>query len=168
MSTPAPDPFDLSTVPRNEAGFPLCFACQPRGGCRLGIERLMSGPGPFTAELTCPSDQQGGPAVAHGGWTASVLDEVLGHAAMNDRGRLTVTGRLTVDYVKPVPVGVPLLVTAQVGDTSGRRSTVDGELRLSASGALLARATGVFVARDRDHFARHSEWLAEQGRIRPA
>jgi catechol 2,3-dioxygenase len=55
-----------------------------------------------------------GPRLHHVGlWTAGVLDEVLGHVPIL-QGQLTVTGTLTVRFVKPVPIERPLEARAWV------------------------------------------------------
>jgi hypothetical protein len=51
--------------------------------CRLGIEHeTLNADRTVHSTLICPSDQEGGPQVAHGGWTAGVLDELSGHALL--------------------------------------------------------------------------------------
>jgi hypothetical protein len=50
---------------------------------------------------------------------------------------------------------------------NGRRRNA-GELRLASTGALLARAHGVFVERDASHFERYRRWIADQDAEAPA
>lgn len=115
----------------------------------------------MTMRGVCPAAYEGGPRVAHGGWTAAMMDELLGMCS-NASGSLTVTGTLTIKYVKPVPIERELVGTAQVVGQEGRRRRVRGEIRLASSGALLATAEGIFVQARPDHFGRHEAWLAEQ------
>ncbi|OHV44631.1 hypothetical protein BCD48_25280 [Pseudofrankia sp. BMG5.36] len=139
----------------------MCGGCQTAERCRLGIETEQLVDGGVVYTLTCPWESEGGPRVAHGGWTAGVLDEVVGHVPLL-HGQLAVTGQLAVRFVKPVPVGWPLRATARLTGREGRRWHVEAELTLASTGALLAAAQAVLVARDVDHFARHEAWLAEQ------
>jgi acyl-coenzyme A thioesterase PaaI-like protein len=74
-----------------------------------------------------------------------------------------VTGNLEVRFVKPVPIERPLSATARVTGRAGSRWFVEAELRLASSDALLAVGRGVLVERDPAHFARHQEWMREQG-----
>jgi acyl-coenzyme A thioesterase PaaI-like protein len=111
--------------------------------------------------LTCPRDHEGGPDVAHGGWTAAVLDDCLGHVPLLNRV-LSVTAELTVSFVKPVPVGRPLEVRAWVERREGSRWYISGEMVLLPGRAVVARASGIWVSRDNGHFARHERWLADQ------
>jgi acyl-coenzyme A thioesterase PaaI-like protein len=157
---------DFQKPPRTDGGVALCGACRKTGGCRLGLttERLdESGVAHFA--LTCPPEYEGGPGVAHGGWTAEVLDESLGHVPIL-RGQIAVTGTLTVKFVKPVPVGRPLESTAWVERIERKKWFISGEVRLVSSGAALATATGVWVAREAAaHFSDFERWLDEQGSL---
>jgi acyl-coenzyme A thioesterase PaaI-like protein len=154
---------DFQQPVRTDGGVALCGACRRTGSCRLGLttERLDDG-GHAHFEIACPTDHEGGPGVAHGGWTAAVLDEVLGHVPIL-HGQLAVTGTLTVRFVKPVPLELPLEARAWVARVDGLKWFVAGELVLAASGALLASAEGVWIARDHSaHFGNFERWLAEQ------
>jgi acyl-coenzyme A thioesterase PaaI-like protein len=154
---------DFQQPPRTDGGVALCGACRRTGRCRLGLttERL-DGDGAAHFEITCPPEHEGGPGVAHGGWTAAVLDEALGHVVLlNDR--MAVTGTLTIRFERPVPIGRPLEARAWAERHEARKWHLAGELVLASSGASLARADGVFVLRDgATHFGEFERWLAEQ------
>jgi acyl-coenzyme A thioesterase PaaI-like protein len=140
----------------------LCGGCTRSGSCRLGLGReILLEDGTTETDLVCTPDHEGGPDVAHGGWTAAIFDEVLGHVPML-HGQLAVTGRLSVTFVKPVPVGRPLRAVARIDKREERRWHVSAELTLSATGAVLGSAEAIMVLRDRAHFERHRQWLAEQ------
>jgi acyl-coenzyme A thioesterase PaaI-like protein len=146
----------------------LCGACGRLGRCRLGItHRLIDKDGVSYSSVVCDSEYEGGPQVAHGGWTASVLDEMLGTTSVM-QGQLVVTASLTIDFIKPVPINRELEGRAWIERTEGSRVYLAGELRLASSNALLAKANGVFVARDYGHFERHQQWLEEQDRLQKA
>ncbi len=153
---------DFQQPPRTDGGVALCGACSRTGSCRLGLttERL-DDEGIARFDIVCPKDNEGGPGIAHGGWTAGVLDEVLGHVPILN-GQLSVTGTLTIRFEKPVPIERPLRASAWVERREARKWHIAGELVLASSGARLAAATGIFVLRDRAHFARFDDWLAEQ------
>jgi acyl-coenzyme A thioesterase PaaI-like protein len=155
---------DFQEPPRTDGGVALCGACRKTAHCRLGLttERY-DDEGVAHFGIICPSTFEGGPGVAHGGWSAEVLDETLGHVPIM-QGQLTVTGTLTVRFVKPVPIERPLEARSWVERVEGKKWFISGELVLASSGALLASATGIWVARDRDsHFAGFQRWLAQQG-----
>ncbi len=140
----------------------LCESCSRSGVCRLGLtsERLIE-PGASLTELVCGAEHEGGPGVAHGGWTAAVMDEVLGHLNLLS-GQMAVTGELTVQFLKPVPIERPLELRAWCEGVDNGRRRNRGELRLASTGALLATAQGVFVERDASHFERYRRWIASQ------
>lgn len=166
MTKPISTASDLRFPDQVNGTLARCGACQRLGHCRLGIEveRFDHGSGIFHVKLRCPSDHEGGPRVAHGGWTASVLDEVLGLVPIL-HGGAAVTGRLEVDYIRPVPIERPLVAQASLDRRDGRRWYVNGELRLASTGAELARATGIWVERAPRHFERHQAWLAAEDAI---
>ena len=154
---------DFQQPPRTDGGVALCGACRRTGVCRLGLttERL-DDDGVARFGISCPSEHEGGPGVAHGGWTAGVLDEVLGHVPLLHH-RMSVTGTLTVRFEKPVPIERPLEARAWVARREPRKWSIAGELVLASSEAVLARADGIFVLRDQaTHFGDFKRWLAEQ------
>jgi acyl-coenzyme A thioesterase PaaI-like protein len=164
--TPAgPDGLVESFFPRSPGGVGLCFGCHERGECRLGLTAYRIGAdGGAEVDLTCPRDQQGGPEVAHGGWTAAAFDEALGHLPLRS-GHFAVTAELSVRYRRPIPVERPLLARSWVDRREGSRWYISGEMLLASSRALLAEASGVWVVRDLGHFTRHEQWLGEQDSV---
>lgn len=148
---------------RSESDNPvLCGACKKIGRCRLGLRhRGLDKDGVSYSTVICPPEYEGGPQVAHGGWTASALDEMLGHTSVI-QGQLVVTATLTVDFIKPVPIDRELEGRGWIERREGSRVYISGELRLASTNVLLAKASGVFIARDYSHFDRHQKWLAEQ------
>jgi acyl-coenzyme A thioesterase PaaI-like protein len=154
---------DFQEPTRGEGGVAMCGACLRTGRCRLGLttERLDED-GVAHFDLVCPPEHEGGPGVAHGGWTAGVLDEVLGHVPLLNH-QLSVTGTLTVTFVKPVPLGRQLEARSWVAERLERKWHIEGELLLASSGAVLAKGRGTFVLRRfEDHFNGFERWLADQ------
>ena len=97
-----------------------------------------------TVEGTCTMRPiHGGPPKAvHGGWVASLLDQLLGHANAA-AGVAGLTAELTVRYRRPTPFGVPLLLRARTDGVDGRRIRASGEI--VADGKVTAEATGLFL-----------------------
>jgi acyl-CoA thioesterase FadM len=54
------------------------------------------------------------------------------------------TRHIEVDYLRPVPLNVPLTLTARHTGTTGRRNHTEAQLA-DASGQILATAKAVFV-----------------------
>src|SRR4051812_39773418 len=121
---------DFADPPRTGAGVVLCGACRRVGSCRLGVEKEhLDDDGALRFVVTCGREHEGGPHVAHGGWTAAVLDDCLGHLPLR-HGVLSVTAELTVTFVKPVPVGRPVEISARVDRREGSRWYISGEMTL--------------------------------------
>lgn len=156
---------DFQDPLRSEGGIALCGACRESKVCRLGLVReRLDETGTAWFDVHCPANQEGGPNVAHGGWTAAVLDECLGHVPIL-HGVLSVTAELTVSFVKPVPIERQLEVRAWVDRREGSRWYISGEMVLLPKRAVLAKARGVWVTRDRTHFGRFDEWLEKEGSL---
>jgi uncharacterized protein (TIGR00369 family) len=105
-----------------------------------------SGDGHATGRVTIGKPHEGPPGLVHGGVVATLLDHVLARAVRaSSRGGLTAT--LTVTYRRPVRLGVPLVATAEVAGTDGRRTTATARLVAEDDpGSILAEAEGLFVA----------------------
>jgi len=128
----------------------------------MGLQRETLRPdGIVVSELMCPKDSEGGPNVAHGGWTAGMLDELVGHTMML-REEFSVTGTLEVVFHKPMPIELPLIGIAQIDKREGRKAFVSARIELKGSGTLLASAKAIMVKRPADHFERHEQWLGTQ------
>ena len=146
----------------SDGGVTLCGACREARTCRLGVHReWLADDDVSHFEVSCPRDQEGGPNVAHGGWTAATMDEMLGHVPLL-HNQMTVTATLTVNFKKPVPVERALVARAWIDKIEGSKWFISGELLLPLKQSVLATATGIWIARDPSHFAKHEQWLAEQ------
>jgi len=96
--------------------------------------------------VTLGKPHEGPPGLVHGGVVATLLDHVLARA-IRAAGRGGLTATLTVTYRRPVRLGVPLLATAEMGNTDGRRTTATARLVAEDDPATtLAEAEGLFVA----------------------
>lgn len=85
---------------------------------------------------------EGPPGAIHGGWVASLLDQMLGHAnAYSGVGGMTV--ELTVRYKRRTPYDVPLVLRARTDSVDGRRVRASGEI--IADGVVTAEAEGLFL-----------------------
>jgi acyl-coenzyme A thioesterase PaaI-like protein len=156
------DPRSPMYVPSSPTGVLLCHGCHELNRCRMGLQRETLRPdGIVISELMCPKDAEGGPNVAHGGWTAGILDELVGHTMML-REEFSVTGTLEVVFHKPMPIELPLIGIAQIDKREGRKAYVSARIELKGSGTLLASAKAIMVKRPADHFERHEQWLGTQ------
>lgn len=102
--------------------------------------------GRATGRVTVGKPHEGPHGLVHGGVVATLLDHVLARA-VRAAGRGGLTASLTVRYRRPVPLGVPLLLAAEAGEGSGRRTTATARLVAENDpGTVLAEAEGLFVA----------------------
>jgi acyl-coenzyme A thioesterase PaaI-like protein len=93
---------------------------------------------------------EGAPGRAHGGVVAALFDEVMGFV-LSITCIPAFTGRLTVTYRAPVPLGVPLEFRARLTGREGRKLLMAGEARQGET--VLAEAEALFVAVDPERFA---------------
>jgi uncharacterized protein (TIGR00369 family) len=102
--------------------------------------------GRATGRVTIGKTHEGPPGLVHGGVVATLLDHVLARA-VRAAGRGGLTATLTVTYRRPVHLGVPLVATAEMGTTDGRRTTATARLVAEDDpSTTLAEAEGLFVA----------------------
>ncbi len=107
----------------------------------------------YVCEFLLGSRFAGPPGHAHGGIIATILDEAMGKANKL-KAKVALTRRLEVEYLRPVPLGQPLVVEGRVSRVRGRALYNRAELR-SANGVVLARGRGTFLAIDAEKmFAR--------------
>ena len=123
--------------------FHSCFGCGAHHPTGLRV-RVFKEHGGVVSPIIVPKVYEGPPGAAHGGIVAAYLDEVLAASCVTASGRVSVTGELTVRYVKPVPSETPLLGRARAVD-NGRHADAEGSLEVLATGEIVATARGRFV-----------------------
>jgi len=152
---PAPHPEAPAPGARIGSHYSRCFGCgdDHRTGLHM---RVVAGEGlTIHADFTVTGDHQGAPGLAHGGLLSCAFDEALGSLVWLLR-RPAVTGRLETDFVRPVPVGSQLYITAECVGVSGRKIYTRALGRLGArDGPVAVRARGLFVEVDIAHFRSH-------------
>lgn len=93
-------------------------------------------------ECTMRQIHEGPPGAVHGGWVATLLDQLLGHATAAS-GHPGFTAELTVRYRKPTPYGVPLTLRGRTDEVDGRRVRASAELL--ANDVVTAEAKALFL-----------------------
>jgi acyl-coenzyme A thioesterase PaaI-like protein len=110
---------------------------------------------------------EGPPMHIHGGVSATLLDQVLGEAAMA-AGHPGVTTDLSVRYRRPVPVDVPIRVWGRVVESAGGlTSTVGGITTADEPDVQLVEADARFFRLRPDQARRMFGRLASPGTISP-
>jgi acyl-coenzyme A thioesterase PaaI-like protein len=85
---------------------------------------------------------EGPPGLVHGGVSALILDQLLGEAAAVGGGP-GMTGRLTLSYRRPTPLG-KLTLEAWVDSREGRKSLLKGHIK-DPDGNVTVEAEGLFI-----------------------
>jgi acyl-coenzyme A thioesterase PaaI-like protein len=99
--------------------------------------------------VTFGAAYEGPPGCVHGGYVAAVFDELLG-SAQSISGDQGMTAHLGIDYRRPTPLGVELLMEGWLDRREGRKIFTRGTIH--ADGVLTAEADGLFIAFDREKF----------------
>ena len=125
-----------------------CFGCGGRNprGMHLAFEQDDARQR-IVGRFRLGEEYQGGSGFLHGGIIALLLDEAMGIAA-RFHAEHAVTAELRVEYRKPIPANMEIVVEGFVTRRDGRQLYHEGEIRNEA-GDLLARGEGRFVIIDR-------------------
>ncbi len=107
------------------------------------------------------SRQAGYKGVVHGGIITALLDETIGWAVAVERKKLFMTAEITVRFVRPLPVGLAVIVRGRPLEHKSRYSIAEGEI-VDADGLIYAKASGkFFLMRDTDS-SQISQYLTYQ------
>lgn len=98
--------------------------------------------GTARAEFILGPVYEGPSDAVHGGVCAAILDSLLGAAAAAGH-RPGMTARLILSYLRPTPLGVPLVAEAWIRGVDRRTTLVDGRI-LNERGELTVEAAGEF------------------------
>ncbi|MCX6425573.1 MAG: PaaI family thioesterase [Actinobacteria bacterium] len=132
--------------------FGHCFGCGDLHPTGLHLVAHAGEGANLTAEFTVTHDHQGAPGLAHGGLLSLAFDEALGKLMWLIRSP-AVTARLETDFLKPVPMGSTLHITAEISGQGGRKVYTHAEGRLNTpDGPLAVRAAALFVVVPMSHF----------------
>jgi uncharacterized protein (TIGR00369 family) len=121
-----------------------CFGCGQANAAGLRLEFLLASDGSVVSLPVVPGTFEGHPGYLHGGIIATLLDEAMSKA-IRVLGTPSVTRRMEVEYLLPVPSGAPLRVEGSVVRSQGRRHWTEAVI-LDVEGSTLAQAKGLFIA----------------------
>jgi uncharacterized protein (TIGR00369 family) len=131
----------------------MCFVCGKDNPHGIGAQWYLRDDGTLYTEIKLTEHQQGPPGYAHGGASAALLDEAMGLCVWG-AGYQVVAANLNVDFLKPVPLGVELKITARVNGQEGRVVQTTGEIVLP-DGEVAVEGKGIFVE--------NSKWFKKLG-----
>src|SRR5207302_7915551 len=152
---PAPHPEAPAPGTQLASHYARCFGCGDEQEHGLHLQATTEDSYTLHASFTVTEAHQGAPGLAHGGLLACAFDEALGTAVGNLLRRPAVTGKLETDFLKPVPVGSTLFITAKLDGQAGRKIYASAEGRLNATdGPIALRARALFVEVGFEHFTK--------------
>jgi uncharacterized protein (TIGR00369 family) len=116
--------------------------------------RIEAGENGTEARCTLGPVYEGPPMHIHGGVSAMLLDQVFGHACAAAGGP-GVTTELSVRYLRPVPLDVPLRIWARVVEAQGPRTALAGGITTADEPDVpLVQASARFLKMRRDQARR--------------
>lgn len=131
-----------------------CFGCGERNKTGLRLRFYMDEKHVIVCRVRLAKRFEGPPGHAHGGVIATLLDESMSKAN-RQFGVLAMTRQMEVEYLKPVPLGVRLLLTGRHVSAEGRKHRCEAELT-NEKGELLAGGKALFIEVDRKMLDRKS------------
>lgn len=132
--------------------FAQCFGCGEKHPTGLHLVAYAREGLVIDAEFTVTENHQGAPGLAHGGLLSLAFDEALGKLMWLLRAP-AVTARLETDFLKPVPIGTRLHITARITGQVNRKVYSEAEGRIGGpDGEIAVRAASLFVIVPMKHF----------------
>jgi acyl-coenzyme A thioesterase PaaI-like protein len=129
--------------------FPDCVVSGKANPMGVAIEVHRAGD-VAVARVALGAAFEGAPGRAHGGIVAAVFDDTMGFVLSMHR-TAAFTGRLTVSYRAPTPVGETIEFRAWLREVDGRKLWIDGSAH--HGDLLVAEAEGLFISIPPERFA---------------
>src|SRR4029079_14198625 len=128
---------------------PACWGCGDNpNGIRL-LQHEIEGLTEYEAWFRFDERHQAAPGLTHGGLVAAALDEAAGLLA-TWYAFPTVTARIFVRFLRPVPINTELSIAARIDDARGRR--IHTTASIEAGGERLAEARVALLHVPLEHF----------------
>jgi acyl-coenzyme A thioesterase PaaI-like protein len=136
--------------------FAHCFGCGEKHPTGLHLVAHVGNGMDITAEFVVSENHQGAPGLAHGGLLSLAFDEALGKLMWLLRAP-AVTARLETDFIKPVPMGSKLFITAEITGQVNRKVYCSAVGRLNTpDGDIAVRAAALYVIVPMTHFLQNA------------
>lgn len=121
-----------------------CFGCGQNNPIGLKLTFHEDNESIFT-DFKASKNYCGWDTIVHGGIVATVLDEVIAQAAINQLdGLLTVTAKLSIEFLRPVHEDEVVRARAKTISKEGKRITMEGTIK-NLNGEILAIATALLI-----------------------
>ncbi len=149
---PERHPLAPATGTRIPSHYGHCFGCGELHPAGLHLVAHIDEGASIRAEFTVTENHQGAPGLAHGGLLSLAFDESMGKLMWLIRSP-SVTARLETNFIKPVPLGTTLHITAEITGQVNRKVYTAAIGRLgSPDGEIAVRAEALFVIVPMSHF----------------
>jgi len=153
---PERNPEAPATGSKIPSHFAHCFGCGEKHPTGLHLVAHVGNGMDITAEFVVSENHQGAPGLAHGGLLSLAFDEALGKLMWLLRAP-AVTARLETDFIKPVPMGSKLFITAEITGQVNRKVYCSAVGRLnSPDGDIAVRAAALYVIVPMTHFLQNA------------
>ncbi len=144
---PVPDPTVLPSLPTEH--LPTCFGCGSENPDGLHLE-VRYEQDRVVVDVAFDKRHEGGPGLVHGGMSAAVLDDLIGFVMIAHR-QPGVTANLSVNYLRPIPVGMHLRAEAWMTRVDGRKMFAEA-VAFDDQGTNYLEATALFLSVGLEHF----------------
>lgn len=95
--------------------------------------------------LTVPGHLSGWSNLVHGGIITTILDEIMGRAALQFVQKITLTKAISVEFLKPLYIGDELKAEGRLREVRSEREAVLKSCLYNSKGQLCAKGTGIFA-----------------------
>lgn len=129
--------------PLDHAAQNRCFGCGQANAAGLRLEFFLAKDDSVVSLPTIPDRFEGPRGFLHGGIVATLLDETMSKA-VRVKGFTAMTRHMEVEYLRPVPSGIPIRMEGRAMPSDGRKHHAEARI-LNAAGDELAKAKGLFI-----------------------
>jgi uncharacterized protein (TIGR00369 family) len=120
-----------------------CFGCGPANQNGMHLEFFRAEDGSLVSFSIIPNTFEGPPGYLHGGIIATLLDEAMSKA-VRAQGSISMTRKIEIEYLRPVPSGTQLRIEGRVVRNESRKHWAEARI-LNEGGTVLAEAKGLFI-----------------------
>lgn len=121
----------------------MCFVCGTENSIGLHLHFYTDAEGRCITRFQPREEHQGYPGHLHGGVISTLLDETMGRV-LTHQNVFALTGRLEINFRKPVPMDQELSVVGELTRSRSRAYEAKGEIRLP-DGTLLVEGNGLYI-----------------------
>lgn len=125
-----------------------CFACGTANPIGLNLSFYRQG-NYICSDITLGKNHEGWENMAHGGIASTLLDEVMSWAMIYFKRVFFVTRRMSIKYLKPVPLHTPLIAKGSIEGEKRRLCKAKGFIQ-DEDQKILAKGEATFAVLSND------------------